>query len=284
MKNIKLLKFNKITVFVLLACSVVFAALQSILLVGFYDAPMRLYAHSGTVIAAVFNTLLFIFVMAVILLFRFTDFNDMSDEPAKVSVPARIFALLTAAALLADGIYGLLQQRKPLIYTDPSQVPGEKQTMFTLITVAISFIAFIYPVLVCFAPKGLEKVKTFLGCVTVIWHIMYLLAIYFDMTGPLNDPIRLLNQFGLVAMMMYLTAEIRYLCKIPKKGMYIGISIAAFTMLLCASVANIAYMISIKSISDTVVLNIYALLSAGYILTRLISQINQKQAMDKTAQ
>ncbi|MBR6514837.1 MAG: hypothetical protein IKT46_08415 [Clostridia bacterium] len=281
MKNKKLLKFNKKLTWVLMACPIVFAALQTVLLTCFYDAPMRLYAHSGTAFALIYNVLLFVFVIGALALYYFTDCDHISGKVANTTIFTRIFGILSSVSLLAKGVFDLIPFIKDYTQTYKmlglkeyiEQVFASKQQRFLLLSAIVCFVAFVYLALVSIMPKGQNQLKTWLGCVTIVWHILYLLATYFDMTGPLNDPIRLINQFALVGMMMFLTVEIRFLCEIPKKGLYIGISIGAFTLLLCSSVATIVYMIASNSITSNIVLNIYQLVSAGYVFTRLMAQL-----------
>ena len=125
-----------------------------------------------------------------------------------------------------------------------------------------------------FIPEKYNGAKTVIGCVTIIWHVLYLLAIYFDMTAPLNDPIRLMNEFALVGIMMFLTVEIRFLCGLPKKGFYVGTAVVAFTLLLSSSVSNIIYAIVNSDIGADKTVFVYQLLCAAYVITRLLSQLS----------
>ncbi len=270
MEKFKFSNLNKKFVYIFLVCSVAFAVFQSLLVTKFYEADMFLYAH-GTALPTVFNVLLSVFVILVLAYCSLCKCEGSSDMLAKTSVVTRIFGILCAAALLYTGMTTLSaynQKTSELMYIT------QKQDKFIYWSAIISFGAFIYFALIAFVPEKLNKAKTFLGCITIVWHVLYLMSVYFDMTSPLNDPMRLMNEFALVGIMMYLTVEIRYLCGIPKKGFYIGASAAAFALLLCSSVSNILFAVSGNTVQGgNIAVYIYQLCSAGYILSRVVSQL-----------
>ncbi|MBR4881555.1 MAG: hypothetical protein IKU19_06445 [Clostridia bacterium] len=274
MNKLKFSKLNKKIVYILLACGVVFAALQCFMVMNLYEADVYLYAH-GTVLPTVFNVVLSLFVIGVLVYFSLCTCGEYSDKLAETSFVSRIFSLLAAASLLYTGVtefIGYNQNAAGLMYME------QKQDKFIFWSSVISFGAFIYFLVFAFVPDKLNKLKTFLGCITVVWHILYLLSVYFDMTSPLNDPMRLMNEFALVGIMMYLTVEIRYLCGIPKKGFYIGASVVAFTLLLSSSVSNLIFAFGGGTVQGgNISVYIYQLCAAGYILSRVISQIKTEE-------
>ncbi len=270
MNKLKFSYLNKKIIYLLLVCAVIFTAFQSFLVLKYYEADVYLYAH-GTALPTVFNVLLSAFVIVVLVGCSLCTCEEYSDKLARSSFATRFFSLLASAALLATGIFEMIgynQRTSELMYM------AQKQDKFILWSVLLSFGAFIYFLLFAFVPAKLNRIKTVLGCITIVWHILYLLAVYFDMTTPLNDPMRLMNEFALVGIMMYLTVEIRYLCGTPKKGFYIGTSIVAFTLLLCSSVSNLIFALGGNSVQGgNVAIYIYQLISAVYVFTRLFAQL-----------
>ncbi|MBQ3182281.1 MAG: hypothetical protein IJB57_01295 [Clostridia bacterium] len=274
MNKLKFSNLNKKIIYLFLVCAVIFTAFQSFLVLKYYEADVYLYAH-GTVLPTVFNVLISLFIIVVLVYCSLCTCEGYSDKLAKCSGVSRLFGLLASAALLAVGIYTLIgynQRTAQLMYM------SQKQDKFIFWSCMLSFGAFIYYFIFSILPEKLNKLKTLLGCITVVWHILYLLSVYFDMNSPLNDPIRLMNEFALVGIMMYLTVEIRYLCGIPKKGFYIGASTVAFTLLLCSSVSNILYALIVNGSLDTNIgIFVYQFFAAGYVLIRLLSQLKAKQ-------
>lgn len=270
MDKLKFSKLNKKIIYLFLALALVFTAFQSFLVLKYYEADVYLYAH-GTALPTVFAVLLSLFIIAVLVYCSLCKCEGYSEKLAKCPIISRFFGLLSSAALLAVGIYTLIgynERTSQLMYI------AQKQDKFIFWSCILSFGAFIYYFIFAIIPEKLNKLKTFLGCITIVWHIVYLLSVYFDMTSPLNDPIRLMNEFALVGIMMYLTVEIRYLCGIPKKGFYIGASVTAFTLLLCSSVSNLLYAICVNgSLDGDIGIFVYQFFAAGYLLTRLLSQL-----------
>ncbi len=272
----KIPDLHKKIVYILICLALVFTAIQTILAVRFYEPEVYLYAH-GTVLGDIFNISLALFVAAALVLFTLLKTDRYPDSLAKVSVATRVFSLLSGAALLGCGINSMniyLQKKSNVLYM------AEKQDTFIMWSAISAFVACIYFVLVTFLADKMPKAKIWVGCVTIAWHIFYILSVYFDMTNPLNNPMRLINEFALVGAMMYLTVEIRYLAEIPKKGFYISASAIAFTLLMASSVSNIA--LSFRTSADANILcYIYQLTMAGYILTRLITQLNHKEKIEE---
>ena len=268
--NLRSLKLNKKILYILLACAVVFTALQSFMVLKYYEPDVFLYSH-GTVLPTVFNVVLALFVIISLVYFSLCRCKEYDDKLAKTSVTSFIFGILCAASVIATGVIEYIaydQRASQLMYV------VQKEDKFIVWSAVLAFVAFIYFLI----PDKLGKLKTFLGCVTVVWHILYLLSVYFDMTSPLNDPMRLMNEFALVGIMMYLTVEIRYLCGIPKKGFYIGTSVVAVTLLLSSSVSNLLFALGGNTVQGgNIGVYIYQLVSAGYILTRLFAQLNNKK-------
>ena len=270
--NKKIPILHKKTVYILLCVSLVFTVIQTVLAMKFFDPEVFLYAH-GTLLGDIFNIALALFVIAVLVLFSVFKTDGHPDTLAKSSGVTGVFAAASGILLFFCGIYSLLtytQEKSSLMYMT------EKQDTFTKWAAVLGLVAFLYFMLAAFMPNKADKVKVWIGCVTIAWHIMQLLSVYFDMTNPLNNPMRLINEFALVGAMMYLTVEIRYLAKIPKKGLYISTSVIAFTLLLASSVSNLALCFK-TAVDGNCVYYIYQLLMAIYILSRLLSQLNHEE-------
>lgn len=86
-----------------------------------------------------------------------------------------------------------------------------------------------------------KKVLQYLSFAVIIWAVVYLMSIYFDMSAPLNCPVRILNQMALIGIMLYFTFEARCLLGRPKLRFYFA---AAFATV---------FMISMNSIPDMII-------------------------------
>ena len=270
MDKLKFSNLNKKLIYLFLACAVVFTAFQSFLILKFYEADIFLYAH-GTALPTLFGVALALFVAVVLAYCSLCRCEEYDDKLAKTSALSFVFGILTAACVIMAGVmeYTAYKLRaSDLMYI------AQKEDKFIVFSSILAFVAFIY----FLVPAKLNKLKALLGSVTVVWHILYLLSVYFDMTSPLNDPMRLMNEFALVGIMMYLTVEIRYLCGIPKKGFYVGVSVVAITLLLGSSVSNLLFAFGGNTVQGgNMGIYVYQLFAAGYILTRLFAQLNNKK-------
>ncbi len=264
----------KIIAYILLALTVVFTVFQTLLVFYLYDTDMYLYAN-GTLLPVIFNISLAVFVIITLCIFTFAKKNSFPDDIAPASSVTVLFSAISGFVLAVMSIYGLINlinARNQLFY-----IPS-KQDNFLMIASVIGIVGFLYFVVTAFVPKGKNKLKAFLGCVVIIWHVIYLLSVYFDMTNPLNNPIRLMNEFALVGAMMYITSEVRFLLDFPKKGFYIGASIVAITLLSVSSVSNIVCTLLGKMAFDQgFFCYVYQITLVFYILSRLICYLKQKQ-------
>lgn len=129
--------------------------------------------------------------------------------------------------------------------------------------------------------KG-EKVITALGFFPVIWGAMALMRIYFDNNTPINDPLRLLLQVALVAMMLAFLGELKI--RVGKKGAPLFFAMAGVSLLLGASsaISTIVLRIVIPTVpTSELMLAIADLLLSLYLFVRMVKL---SKPADKTAE
>lgn len=278
MKEKKIPYIQKMTAVALLIVGVAFAVFQTLLVFNYYDTSIYLYDH-GTPLPVIFNITLSVFVILALALFGIFKKDSHPDEAPRVTVISSIFSLLCGFTALSCGIFGFLEhieKTKNIMY-----IP-EKQDNFIFWASIASVLAFGYFIVNAFVKKA-TTLKGWLGCGAIAWYILYLLGVYFDMTTPLNSPVRLINEFALVGAMIYLVVELRLTLDIPKKGFYISASVIAFTLLLSSSVSNLVGVIGGRlTADDYFICYIHQLVMAGYILTRLISRLVQRQKISNS--
>ena len=73
---------------------------------------------------------------------------------------------------------------------------------------------------------------------TIIWATIYLMT-YFDMSSPLNSPIRVSNQLSLITIMLYFTFEARYLLGKPKPRFYFPVALLAILFIPMSAVSDV---------------------------------------------
>ncbi len=264
---------HKLSAYLLLAAGLLLAAFQVITAILFYDSSVYLYDFG--VVPKILNILLALYVVAVIVVFAVFKKTEYPDSAPKTTIITQILSGFCAAALLICGIDDLVALFK--FSTDITHI-NTRQDTFVMWGGLLSLGAVAYFVLNTIFKDNRKNLKPWFGFVAIAWHIMYLLSIYFDMTNPLNNPIRLINEFSIVAGMLFITVELRDILGVPKKGFYISVSLIAVTFLLASGVTGIICT-SIEMIPKTRELwgYIFELTFAFYVLSRLIAQLSHSE-------
>ena len=66
-----------------------------------------------------------------------------------------------------------------------------------------------------------DRVYPAAAVLTCVWLFFYLLRMYYDMTAPLNDPLRKMTVVGICSALLFLLAEIRTAVRKPSPGFYV---------------------------------------------------------------
>ena len=239
-----------------------------------YDPAVFLYDYKA-VLPTVVTWLMVVYVIASLVLCFILKKAEYPESQASATLITRVLSLLCGAALLTSGLSNLYvwqQHSENMMY-----IPSRQDT-FIMWTGIVSIAGCVYFVLNFIFPDRKKKLKAWFGCATIVWYILFVLAIYFDMTSPLNDPLRLIEEFALVAAMMFIVSEIRFSIQIPKKAFYISVSLIAFMLLCASSFAKLFCAVNGKlPMSYATFGHVYELVMAGYILSRLISYLGHSE-------
>lgn len=269
METKKIPYMHKMTTVAMLILSVIFAVCQTLLIYFFYETDVFLYAH-GTPLPDFFHIVLAVFVLMNVIVFSIFKTKSHPDSYAPTGAIASVFAALSAFAVISIGIYGImtyLENKKNLMFV------AQRGDSFMFWASLASVLAFAYFIVTAFV-KDKSHLKAWLGMGCIAWHILYLLGVYFDLSTPLNCPIRLIHEFALVASMIFVAMEVRFLLGTPKKGLYIASCVVAFMLLLASSMSNIICTLSGRLTANSSMLcYIFELFMAGYVLFRLTAQL-----------
>ena len=264
----------RITAYISLLCAAVFAAAQTLMVNFMYENDVHLFKQ-GSVAPTVFNIALAVFVLAVFIIFCAAKNASFPDEQAKISSPAVIFSALCAFTAITSGLHNLISFAMLLKMSQAYQFT--RHDIFSIIAAVMSIPAFIYFIINAFAKDISRRVKAGFGTLCIVWSIMYLLSIYFDMTGPINDPIRIINQFAVLSVMMYMVYEVRFLLEDPRPGYYICFSLVAVVLLGASSVSNIICTLTgALDFSDNLIYFFFELSMLCYVLSRIIPYLRLK--------
>ena len=213
-------------------------AVQTFIFLFYYEESVSLYA-AGTKIPAVYSGCIFGMTAIVLLLSLFIKKGSIPGDMPAADRLTSFFAMLSGLLFLAAAAFTvylhIMGGQFSLSYL---------RIAATALAVLASF--YFFATAVARSPKRTPYV--FMGLLVIVWAIVYLMCIYFEMDSPLNNPVRELNQRSLILIMLYFLFELRYVLNrrdgvtssvLPKPKLYFAISIIAMLMVLPASVSDI---------------------------------------------
>lgn len=247
---------------------------QTIIFYKNYDETTNLY-NKDAFFPGIFYTAVFITV-----LFCAASYFIIKDNPMTRILPSAdrftIFAALLSglqlgASVLFNGYYYMSE-----IYTGMTTLRAA--VLITAVPAAVYFL------LTALSRKQKRIPVILCGFCLIIWAALYLMCIYFDMTSPLNSPIRILNQLTLITVMLYFIFEIRYLLGIPKPRLYMPSALLAILFISISSISDLFLTFTrFRSTGPDTVFRIAEIAVMLYIAARLRSVVmNKSAAPDKS--
>ena len=137
---------------------------------------------------------------------------------------------------------------------------------------ALSFPMSVYLVLTALAKNRNEKSLIALGFFPVIWVAACLLRIYFDRASAINNPVKILSQISLVAIMLYFLVELRFRIGKPKVKLYIAsASVASLLGISYSTSVLLGEFLNTEKLGNEVMLSFTEFFISFYILMRLVN-------------
>lgn len=270
-----MIKNIRTAVFVLLGIGLVLVAEQTYMISALFEVEVYHYEY-GNILPDIFNYVLVAVVVAAIAMpFIFTRKKSLHTTMGRESTVTVVFAALVAFFVLWVGLatlYDVVMESKDVLVATQSRTRS-----FRVLQAILSLPMFAYFVLTAFSVEKHVGAKTILGILAIVWHIIFLLVLYFDTAIPLNCPLRYMFQFAVVASMMYLVYEIRFLLGISKSKLYVAISCISATLCAVASLPVIITGITGKlalSSFDYCCCGMLAVMT-GYIVSRIITYLKE---------
>ena len=261
-------------IFTLLATTVLVTA-QIYLILNYYETDIALYA-SGTSLPTVFNISLVSCVVIVItslFVMKNENFSETLPTVKSFTVFASAMCGLILSASVLMGFYKILMQ-------DFSR-PVSVQEIFNFISLICAAIASAYFFVLALKTEPYKIQNAFFGLFIVIWAAFRLMTEYFDVTSPLNNPIKILHQISYIAIMMFFLYEAGYSADIKKPKLYaVGGYLAiifTFTSSLPIIILNIS---KLKFINTNTFSYIVELCLAFFVLVRMLTlykKVNKKR-------
>lgn len=218
--------------FFMITCVLTVTAIliQTVLFINYYDENLNLYKTEITGIPKIFYMAIFIsslFCAASYFAINENERTKILPTTDRFVVFASILSGFQLSAAVLFNIYYYLTR----IYTG-----------ITLLRIAVLITAVpaaAYFIVTAFARRPKEKALIICGFFTIIWAALYLMCVYFDMSSPLNSPVRILEQLSLIIIMLYFVFEVRFLLLKPRPRLYLPVSLLSVLFIYLSSVPDL---------------------------------------------
>lgn len=278
-------KHLKLLLLTVIAIAMALTAFRIYMISTDYEAETYFFSYSSS-LPDIFNYTVAALVVVIFLFFIFTKKNSLPKDYGKINIPTVIMSTATGFLAFIGGLYAasqllltndsssalnMMSQGLPV---DPS---AQRVEIFALIQSVLSLGVFAYFLLTAFSINRYSKMKTVFGIVTILWHVVFLLVIYFDMTRPMNAPIRLMFQFAILTSMLYIIAEMRFLLGIAKPRFFMAISFITIIMIMSAAIPMTVCAISGSFVltQSNIIYSLHLIAMLGYVISRTATYINQ---------
>ena len=115
-----------------------------------------------------------------------------------------------------------------------------------------------------------------IGVFPVLRAICGLALSYFDMSVPMNSPVKLLSQFAMMSLMLFFLCEDRFNLPVKRSqpGMYFAISMVAVIISGCCGISGtFAYFTGAEDNGELLIESLFALTSMFYILASVAAYL-----------
>lgn len=250
------------------------AAIQLALLLTDYNFKLGLY-KSGSVLPEVFAALLLAAVAALLTLPIIGRNRELPETLPPVGRTLTFVSALTGFAMLATVVMQLYMNLSFEITLE-----GWKSTLASGLEIAMLVFALPsagYFVVMAVRRDPYRRSTAALGFFPVLWAAAYLMCVYFDTSTTLNNPLRIIEQAALIALMVFMLMELRCLVGRAKPQLYMTFGMIALVMVTASSLPTLILTLAMKmSVSVDTIYDAAKLCLAAYIAARLTSVIRVK--------
>ena len=258
--RMSLSRYASVSVYLTTVLAVVGAVLQSAVLITVYEGDKGVYVAGDLFGHAVG---IFLLVSAVLVFVTNLFLPRMAEQkllsiPPCCNVTAFLSAMCGCSAVAASG----------LALTEKGATEGAMGVVVKLMLL-LSVPVIFYFILMALNHKHVTLL-TVLSFTPVLWLALMLMRLYFDRTSSINDPMKILFQLSLSAVMLAYMAEARI--RVGKKGVrfLFAISSLAVVLAITSSISMFIFRLTggVLSASSSMVA-VTELLFALYLLSRL---------------
>ncbi len=261
-------KIARLYVFLTAIIAVVAVMFQYILYENYFEPDIGVYIHGAKTPGAFY---IFIFIAVILMATPALIFRKdlLSNELKRGTFLTAVTSLLSAGAIAFVSVSFFMDKNKFSVIIDTTLNTVDKlKTACAIVGVLVAF----YYFAVAFSGKSKSNFITFLSFFPVIWTLLFLMCLYFDRSGVINSPVKVLRQVSLIVFMLYSLFESRASLGKSKPIIYFILSNLTVIFLSSAFVPEIIYILQgTLELTVEAVFSIYCGVSVLYVFARSIA-------------
>ncbi len=226
-----------------------------------------------TVVGKLISLYLPLIFVAAAAVFCFVPKFGITQGPTLNTPPVKISAVLPAAGL---ALYAFKTIEFYMLYRALSTIQ--------LVALIASVFGVVFFVLIALSNKLESAVYLICGIAVIFWSICAVATSYFDLLLPMNSPLKITNQLGLLSLMLLALSEIRAVFDTKRRQLQLFSVTTATILLGVASVPNVIsnFMGKLPYAYDLIFVDVVLLGAFVFAAARLITLCFAKDAEPDT--
>lgn len=270
--------FSALSLALTAAAGVLFTVMFSVMMVKLYEPDVH-YFKLDTPWFDLLVAGVVIFGAAVALLSLLMKKGDLPTDN-KIGVAVTVAGILAGAGMLYYALTDLRAILSSEIWSETAGYVSGTGALFanrfnTVRTLSDIFAvtAALYFLLPAFKSRPAHPARVVCGFGGVVFFIFRLLVLYYDVSTPINSPVRMFDQMATVAAMLFLVYELRFLLSDPRPRIYVPIAAVSFVMMLSHAVSQMIAIFKVEGMIASLGACVFELLLAVYIFAGLSSYL-----------
>ena len=263
---------------ILLLTAPVFAAARTVMMLTIYEPDAQYFKYRSPW-PTVFSACLAAVVLAAVVFSCFLRSEDLPAAYPERSSAHVFSALLAGLMMIVNTVYCFI---RPATVSVSSEASGYLQrfTSVNTVTLVLSGFVVLYMFFSAFPGLASRNVRTVLGFGVTVYFISRLLALYYDVSSPINSPVRIIDQLACVAAMLFFIGETSLIVGGPKPRYFVPAGTAAILLLLSSSVSWLVSAANKIFEFDSASIFYFVMLAlALYITVRLLTYLYSGDAL-----
>jgi len=254
------------------------AVAMSVMMLRFYDTDVHYFMHDTPWFGLTVSAVIVVAVSAAVL--ALTQKKDGLPTEHRIGLGVICTGVLAAAAMLHFGITDIRALLTTEMWTQSGGYISGSAVLFAdrfntvrTVTAVFAIVSAVYLALPAFTRGTKRPLRVIFGIGVEVFFIFRLLVLYYDVTTPLNSPVRMFDQMATVAAMLCFIPEMRFLLSDARPRLYVPLASLAFVMLFSHSVSQTVALFSLDGMVGSLGVCIFEFFLAIYIFANLVSYL-----------